>query len=150
MNISEVLAGVRRLFVDTAPVIYYVEQNPHYQPQVDAIFERVDAGQLHIVTSPITLSECLIFPIRSGNEQLQKDFQELLVRGAYTEFVLINEAIAIHAAKLRANYNLTLTDAIQLATAVAAKCDAFLTNDKQLKRVPDIRILVVGELTLQK
>jgi predicted nucleic acid-binding protein len=150
MNISEALTGVHRLFVDTAPVIYYVEQNPHFHSHVDTIFEQVDAGNLRIVTSPITLSECLIFPIRSGNEQLQKDFQELLVHGAHTEFVLINEAIAIHAAKLGANYNLTLTDAIQISTAVTAQCDAFLTNDKQLKRVPDIRVLVVEELTLQQ
>ena len=148
MNVSEALRDVRRLFVDTAPVIYYVEQNPHFQLQVNAIFEQVDAGQLRVVNSPITLSECLIGPLRSRNEQLQRDFQELLVRGAYTEFVTINDAIAVDAARLRATYNLTLTDALQLATAVAAQCDAFLTNDKQLKRVSEVTILVVEELSL--
>lgn len=81
---------------------------------------------------------------------MQTDFQELLVRGAFTEFVTISEAIAVDAARLRATYNVTLADALQLATAVAARCDAFLTNDKQLKRVPDIRILVVEELRSQQ
>lgn len=147
MKVEEALRNVRRLFIDTAPVIYYVEQNPHFQSQVNAIFEQVDAGQVRVVNSPITLSECLIGPMRSGNEQLQSDFQELLVRGAFTEFVTISEAIAVDAARLRATYNLTLTDALQLATAVATQCDAFLTNDKQLKRVSEIEILVVKDLT---
>lgn len=40
-------------------------------------------GQLRVVNSPITLSESLIGPIRSGNEQLQKDFQELLGGNIY-------------------------------------------------------------------
>lgn len=147
MNIADALRDVRRLFVDTAPVIYFVEQNPHFQLQVNTIFERVDEGQLRIVNSPITLSECLVIPFRSGNEQLQKDFQELLVHGVNTEFVPTSEAIAVEAANLRATYNLTLADAIQLATAVATQCDAFLTNDKQLKRVSEIEILVVEDLT---
>lgn len=30
MSIDENLQGVTRLFLDTAPVMYYVEQNPAY------------------------------------------------------------------------------------------------------------------------
>ncbi|MCA9945379.1 MAG: PIN domain-containing protein [Ardenticatenaceae bacterium] len=147
MKVEDALRDVRRLFVDTAPVIYFVEQNPNFQSQINAIFEQVDAGQVRVVNSPITLAECLIGPMRSGDEQLQSDFQELLVRGAFTEFVTISEAIAVDAARLRAAYNVSLADALQLATAVAAQCDAFLTNDKQLKRVSEIEILVVEDLT---
>jgi hypothetical protein len=34
MKITERLQGVARLFLDTAPVVYYVEKNPHYIARV--------------------------------------------------------------------------------------------------------------------
>ena len=60
-------------------------------------------------------------------------------------FYPIDEVIADKAADLRARYNLTLTDAFQLAIAIQAECDAFLTNDVDLKRVKEIPILVLSE-----
>jgi predicted nucleic acid-binding protein len=47
---------------------------------------------------------------------------------------------------LRARYNLTLTDAFQLAVAIQTECDAFLTNDIDLKRVTEIPIIVLSEV----
>ncbi|WP_416670565.1 type II toxin-antitoxin system VapC family toxin [Egbenema bharatensis] len=43
-------------------------------------------------------------------------------------------------------HNLKLTDALQLATALEAGCQAFLTNDTQLKRVTELKVLVISEL----
>lgn len=37
-------------------------------------------------------------------------------------------------------------DALQIATAVVSNCEAFFTNDVQLKRVTELRVLVVSEL----
>ena len=56
--------------------------------------------------------------------------------------------IARHAALLRASYNLSLTDAFQISAALAFGCSAFLTNDVALKRVTELRVLVIGELEL--
>jgi hypothetical protein len=30
MKVEEALRGVKRLFLDTAPVVYFVEQNPEF------------------------------------------------------------------------------------------------------------------------
>jgi len=62
--------------------------------------------------------------------------------------LLVSKMSTTKAAELCATCNFTLTDALQLATAVATQCDAFLTNDKQLKRVSEINILVVEELSI--
>ncbi|MCB8943776.1 MAG: PIN domain-containing protein [Ardenticatenaceae bacterium] len=146
MKLDDALTSVSTLFLDTAPVIYYVEQNPAYFGMIYEIFERVDEGTITAVTSPITLSECLVFPYRHGNVQLQADFADLIIRGNHTQFVGIDEYIGEHAAELRARYNLALADALQFAVALAANCQAFLTNDKRLKRVSELRVLVVDEL----
>jgi predicted nucleic acid-binding protein len=55
-------------------------------------------------------------------------------------------SIARTAAEVRARYSLKLPDAFQIATAIAANCQVLLTNDAQLKRVTELRVLVLSEL----
>lgn len=62
------------------------------------------------------------------------------------KFILTNSAIAEQAAWFRAHHNLSLADGLQVATAVHAGCDAFLTNDKQLQRIKEIRVIVLSDL----
>jgi len=61
-------------------------------------------------------------------------------------FQPIDIAVGQQAAVLRANYNLTLTDALQVATALAASCNVFLTNDRTLQRVTELQIIVLNDL----
>jgi predicted nucleic acid-binding protein len=147
MNIEEALQGVNRLFLDTAPVIYGVERNPQYLGIVREIFHRIRDGTLIAVTSPITLAECLVNPYRLGQIQLQQDFIDVLVNGNNVRFVSISTpTIALQAAQIRARYNLHLLDAFQLATALIAGCEAFLTNDIILRRVTELSVLVLDDL----
>jgi predicted nucleic acid-binding protein len=46
---------------------------------------------------------------------------------------------------LRARYNLRTPDALQVATALVRRCEAFLTNDARLKRVTEIRVLTLDD-----
>jgi len=147
MTITEALSGVQTLFLDTAPVIYYVEGHPDYLPIVERFFERIDEGLLTAVTSPITLSECLVLPYRLNAEWLAEHFSALIVNGGNTLFLPINDEIATEAARFRAEYNLSLADALQCATALNASCDAFLTNDLTLKRARELNVLVIEEIT---
>ena len=61
-------------------------------------------------------------------------------------FYPIDEVTADKAAELRARYNLTLTDAFQLAIAIHSECGAFLTNDADLNRVKEIPIVVLSDV----
>ena len=147
MRIKEALLGVKRLFLDTAPVIYLVEQNPQFFDGVRAIFEAVDRAQIRVVASPVTLAECLVGAYRANQLQVATNFTQYLTQGE-TDFVQTTVAIADRAAQLRAQCGFGMTDALQIATAIDAQCDAFLTNDAQLQRVPSIRVLIVGDLQL--
>lgn len=148
MKISAALLGVNILFLDTAPIIYLVEKNPDYLDRVKDIFQRVDNGQLKVATTPVTLAECLVHPFRLGLAQLGQDFIDVVVNGTGTTFFSIEQQTGENAARLRAKYNLKLPDSLQLAAAVTAGCDAFLTNDSQLKRVTELQILVLDDLSL--
>ena len=142
------LAAARRVFLDTAPVIYFVEGNPTYRNAIDEVFRRLDAGTLTAVTSPVTLAECLIHPLRGGDAALAGIFTAVLITGPHTRFAGIDADIAAGAAKLRAAQNFTLTDAFQLAVAQANGCDLFLTNDADLCRAANagFDVLTVTEL----
>ena len=146
MKVDDALDGVTRLFLDTAPVIYYVEGNPTYVESTNAVFERIDDGPLLAVTSPVTLAECLIAPYRANLPQVSQAFLELIIHGNNTAFVPIGREATQRAAELRAEYNLTLTDAMQMAVALNAGCEAFLTNDAALRRVTGLRVLMLDEL----
>jgi predicted nucleic acid-binding protein len=146
MKISTQLAHIKRIFLDTAPVIYYVEKHPVYADKAQAVFDALDTGQLDAVSSPVTLSECLVVPYRLGKPELAQAFLQCLVNGENVSFVAIDETIADKAAELRARYNLSLPDALQIAVALAAGCDAFLTNDAALKRVTELEMLVLDDV----
>jgi predicted nucleic acid-binding protein len=147
MKISDALVGVSSLFLDTAPVIYFVERNPQFVDLVDPIFDRLEAD-ITAVVSGITLSECLVGAIRLGLVDLEQAFVDVLQQDEVV-FVEINVAIAREAARIRVRYNLQLPDALQVAAAIIAGCEAFLTNDTALKRVTELRVLVVGELSVK-
>lgn len=148
MSISDTLKNVTRLFLDTAPVIYFVEQHPGYTDRVNFVFDAIDQREILGVTSSVTLAESLIQPIRLKAEQLQADFTELITQGRNTIFLPVGQSESVAAAKLRAQYNLSLTDAFQVAVAIGAGCEAFLTNDRGLSRINEMDIIVLDDVTV--
>jgi predicted nucleic acid-binding protein len=148
MKVADALEQVTRLFIDTAPIVYFVEQHPQYAPRLIPVFQAVDAGTIQAVTSPITLAETLVQPYRQEQEPMQQAFITTIASGSHTRFVPIDAAHSRQAAQMRSRYNLSLTDAFQVAVAQAAECDGFLTNDYGLRRVQEVPIIIVDELEL--
>jgi len=87
MKIDEALSGVSSLFLDTAPVIYFVESVSPLRDIMDVIVARVREGKTTFVTSPITLAECLVHPLRKGDNALAERFRLGITRGTNTRFV---------------------------------------------------------------
>ena len=147
MNIRDVLMGVKRLYLDTSPLIYYVEENLAYISQMDAIIDHIENTPVEAFSSVITLTEVLNYPIRLGRADLEQTYRNILLNNNTFTLMSVTARIAEAAARLRAHYNLRTPDALHLATALDASCDAFLTNDLGLKRIQEIRVLVLDELS---
>lgn len=147
IDMATALAGVARIGLDTAPIIYYVEEQQHYFPRSFAFFERIARGELRGYSSVLTLTETLTHPRRMGNEATIRAYQTLLLDSENLSLLDVNAAIA-DTADLRARHNLRTPDAIQIATALAAGCEVFLTNDREFRRVTELRVVVLDELTL--
>ena len=132
--------------LDTAPLIYYIEENPKYLPVVRLFFEALDRGEFRIVTSTITLLEVLVHPIRQKNHELVRQYRNILANVAEIEMLPVDTDISEHAAQLRGEYNIRTPDAIQMATAIHAGARYFLTNDAALPEFSNMQILLVENL----
>ena len=140
------LYEIGKVFLDSAPIIYKVEKHEKYYSVVNPLFSRIDNKESRAVISPITISECLVIPLRTRNETLINTFTKLFRQNKAFEFHTFDQQTAIFASNLRAQHNILLLDAYQLAIAIQSQCDAFLTNDKKLKRVQEINVLLVDDL----
>ena len=145
-RLDEALTGVVRLGIDTAPLIYFVERHPTYLALVREIIRRVDLGILTGYSSVVTLTEVLTQPRQAGNAALEREYRDLLLHSRNFTLLPLDVDTADRAAELRAKYRLRTPDALHIATALNAGCEAFLTNDGRLKRVGDLRVLVLDPL----
>jgi predicted nucleic acid-binding protein len=150
MNISVALRGVQRLYIETAPLIYFVEANLVYVARMDAIIEAVERNSIAAMSSVITLTEVLSQPIKLGNTRIELEYRNVLLHSNGFELLPTTTHIAELAANLRARYNLRTPDALHIATAIDSGCDAFLTNDTTLQRVTEVRVLLLDALELDQ
>lgn len=127
--------------IDSAPIIYYLENHPKFAERFAPFFEAAEAGDIELAISVITLAEVLAGPLQHGNELLASQYERALTAATGWHVMPVNQQVAVQAARLRATYNLRLPDAIQVATAVAAGAHALVTHDKAFARIKAIRII---------
>ena len=143
MSLADGLRGLTRVFLDTAPLIYYVESSQPFAALVDPLADRLEQGSIVGVTSPITLAESLVVPFQNSSDLYRQIFFDLITAGPGIEFAPTTELIAQRAAEIRARSGLKLLDAIQAATAISTGCEAIVTNDRVFLRVPKMAVLLV-------
>jgi predicted nucleic acid-binding protein len=127
--------------VDSAPVIYFLENHARLAQRFAPVFERAEAGTLRVVASAITLAEVVSGPLASGNELLAERYRTAIESGTGWSVMPVTAALAMTAARLRTRYRLRLPDAIQLATAVACGAWALVTHDRDFRKVRDVRVV---------
>lgn len=132
--------------LDTALLIYFIEQNELYLELVRAFFGAMSRGEFQVVTSTLTLTEVLVHPLRSGNIELANQYRDIVLDQENLITVPVSVELAEVAAQLRATQNLRTPDAIQIATAIQGGATFFLTNDARLAAVPDLEVLVLDTL----
>ena len=132
--------------LDTAPLIYFIEEDEAHLETVRPFFEAMDQGEFGVVTSVITLLEVLVHPLRRGDTVLAQQYRDILLSAEGLTTILLSHDIAEEAARLRAAHNIRTPDAIQMAAAIHAGASFFLTNDDRLPVLPELTVLVLDEL----
>ena len=127
-----------RVTIDSAPIIYFLEDHPKYASLFAPLFEAHAAHRLEIVISAITLAEVLAGPIKAGNEALASRYRRAL---SNWEIVPVDAEVATLAARLRIAHGLRLPDALQAATALHSGSTALVTHDRDFSRLTGLRVI---------
>lgn len=149
-TLTSVIQG-RRIFFDSAPLIYYVEQHPEYGGPAEELFGALDTGVAYGGTSVLTLVEVLTQPLQNGREDIARKYRSVLLGAVGVELYPIDGATAERAARLRSRYRgLRTPDALQIASALEHRAELMVTNDEGWRRLTEIRVVLLSDHTKTK
>ena len=134
------------IFLDTAPFIYFFEQHPDYFPALETFFLQLYKTDAQAITSIITYIELTTHPTRQGQTQLVRKYRDYLTNSENISLFPLDLNIADQAVELRARHHFNTPDAIQLGTAIACGADYIITNDRDWRKLEEIRVILLGEL----
>ncbi len=134
-----------KVFLDTAPIIYFLDNDIHYGNRAKLIFEEILGREKEMITSTVTCEEYLVYPYKTHNEEKADAFFDF-VTDCNISLCVIDVETARKAARIRAEYkDFKSMDALQLASAYVQGCDLFLTNDKQLRQFKEMRCITMDQ-----
>lgn len=146
MGIKRAIRKHRRIMFDTAPIIYFIEEHKNFGGITEEILGLIrENREYYAFSSVITLAEVLAQPLRKSNKQLVEKYRQFLLNASNFTLYSIDPIIAEKAAELRAKYEIRMPDAMQLAVAIENGATLFITNDKDLKKVEEIEVLVLED-----
>ena len=126
------------ILLDSAPIIYFLEDHPKFGPRFQPLFEQHAKGALRFAVSTITIAEVLAGPISVGDEALVRRYRGILESW---QVVPLDSEIAESTARVRAAFRLKMADAVQVASALAIDADALVTHDRDFSSVRSLRVI---------
>ncbi|HUP62522.1 MAG TPA: PIN domain-containing protein [Thermoanaerobaculia bacterium] len=126
------------LLLDSAPIIYFLEDHPKFARRFERLFEEHSKGRVRFAVTTITIAEVLTGPLSVGDETLVRRYRSILESW---QVVALDAGIAESAARVRASSRLKLADAVQVASALAVNADALVTHDRDFTSVQSLRVI---------
>jgi predicted nucleic acid-binding protein len=145
LKLRRALEKHKIIALDTAPLIYYIEEVAPYADLLVPVYMLLENDTLRAVTSTVTVSEILTKPFADKNFALADEIKFTLRSFASLSVISIDEKVAEAAALIRARYTIRLPDALQIAAAIQGEATLFLTNDKRAKKIDTIEVLVLSD-----
>jgi predicted nucleic acid-binding protein len=132
--------------LDTAAWIYEVEANPRFGPVIRPFFrDRLALGKNRAGSSLIALGELLVQPLAVGRADLVAEYRTYFRQSGKFSVWEVTREVVEKAAELRAKYRLKMIDALHVASAIVNRADSFVCNDHGLRRVSEVKVLVLGD-----
>ena len=144
-DLADALRRHERVGLDTSVFIYHVERTTPFATPAGFILDELARGTFAGVTSVITLMEVAVQPLQVGRADAALEYDALLANYPNLAVVDITRAAAWRAAHLRARYRLRAPDAMQMGTCMEHNATAFVTNDRDLRRVMELEVLLLGD-----
>ncbi len=146
MNLLDDIPENTLVGIDAVIWIYEFEKNPVFAPLTEPFFrDRLNTGKNRAGASVLTLGELLVKPLALGRMDLVAAYRTTFSSRPGFDIWEATRDVVEKAAELRAKYKLKMLDALHTASAVVNRADLFLTNDDGLRRVTEIKVLVLKD-----
>lgn len=117
------------------------KKSPVFFEKANALFSRLVEREVRVLTSELTVAECIYLPSRGRHAQLIAVYEEFFSPAGDVRLIMLNGGIAKRAAQSGGGWGLKLLDAIHFETALDSGCTAFLTADRSFKSVDRLPVL---------
>lgn len=134
------LKNVNHLFLDTMFFIYHFEQDTRFLRLTTEVLNLIENGEIQCSTSYLTVMEILVKPTKEDRQDLVEEYKMVFETFPNLNLVPLEKTVVYKAAYFRSFYNLKPADSIQIASATVSNSDLFLTNDKDLIGIKEIKI----------
>ena len=136
-----------RVYLDSSILIYTVEVNLTFWKILEVVWRKFAEGEISLISSELIITEVLVKPIKSKNQQSIDSYNKLLFDSGI-ELIPITRSLLISATDLRAKHNLKTPDAIHAVTSIDLNCNRFLTNDRGFNNIPRLPTLILSQIGL--
>jgi len=133
------------VYFDTNIFIYAIDGHEEYKDLLQQIFEHIIENKMLVVTSELTLAECLVKPMKDANQAAVEQFKQHIKSSEFLKVKSISRNILIRSAEIRNTLGLKLPDAIHMATAIEQGCKTFISNDRKLKAPDNMERLYIKD-----
>ena len=143
---SRALVGAERIGLDTAVLIYQLEDVSPYVQLTTHLLTNAAMGRTQLLVSAISVAEILAGPWKAGDESAARRIEESMRALPGLEVADVTFDAASRAARLRGQTNLPLADSLILASVMQRKPQLIVTNDAawRVKGLP-FRVLVLED-----
>lgn len=143
----ERLERARLVHLDARVLALHLLGRDPYPELTRLLFDGLRSGEVVGQTSAISLYQLLVEPFRRGRDELARRAGDDLTAFRGLEIVEVDARIARQAAEVRARLGGRAERALQLATALYADVELYLTQDSGLRRVAGIEVLDLDDYT---
>ena len=134
------------VFLDASAIIYLLEGEPGIQRATRNVLTDLRSGDPEpaIVVSALSLLECRVHPIRTGDEARLERFDHFFANPGLA-IVELDGNVIERATRLRARHGIRTPDALQAASALTLpENPAIVTGDKDFKKIPELNVHLIA------
>ena len=145
IDLTEALRPHSRIGLDTPVLIYQIEANAVFSDAAAQVLDQLRQATATGVVSILAILELQVRPLQLGRRGLAGRYEAIVRSIPNLTVVDIDARVARSAARLKATHGVRTVDALHIASCLLHGATAFVTNDARLRRVTEIRPIILTD-----
>ena len=147
LTLAEALCGARSAVLDTVVLICHFEDSAAYGDRAESVLREASNEVFEAIITPVTAAELLVKPVQADRPDTADRYRTAMAHLENASRCDLSWNAGCMAGALRARYGLPLPDMFQVAVAMETGSCALITNDRDLRQVDEIPIVLLDDLT---